>query len=147
MFDIKAIRENPDAFDAALKKRGVEAAAKTLLTLDERRRASIALANDLQAKRNEQSKAIGMAMRDGDRDRAEALKAEVASMKAELATAEEAEKSLDAELKDALSRLPNAVSDDVPEGADEEDNELVRTVGEPTAFDFEAKEHWAKRLA
>ena len=99
MHDIRSIRENPDAFDAALAKRGAEPQSAEILKLDEARRA---LATELQqglAKRNEASKAIGQAMAAKDMDKAEALKAEVAALKESLPALEEKEKEVGAELE------------------------------------------------
>jgi len=142
MFDIKMIRDNPQAFDAQMARRGLESVSTGLLDIDAKLRDTITRANDLQNRRNTASKEIGMAMRNGDAARADALKAEVSGAKEELANLEDAQRNLEAALTDALSRLPNIMFDDVPEGADEADNELIRTIGEPTEFDFEAKEHW-----
>jgi len=141
MHDIRLIREDWMAFDAALARRGAEPVGEKILALDEDRRA---LATELQAKqsrRNEASKAIGKAMGQGNTEEAEALKAEVAQIKADMPALEEREKALGEQLRDALAVIPNLPFDDVPPGEDEEGNVEVSSWGEKPAFDFEAKEH------
>lgn len=141
MHDIRLIRDDPQAFDAALAKRGVEPVAETLIALDAKRRAVTTRMQDAQGRRNEASKAIGQAMAQGDKDRAEALKAEVAELKQALPALEEEDRALAAELNDALARLPNLPADDVPQGADENDNVEQSQWGDPREFAFEPKEH------
>lgn len=141
MHDIRAIRENPEAFDAGLAKRGLEPIAERLLALDDFRRASIASMQQLQTRRNELSKEIGVAMAQGLREQAEGLKEEVASLKQQMTTIEDASGENDAKLSELLITLPNIPYDDVPQGADEDDNQLMATVGEPTVLGFDAKEH------
>ncbi|AKM06362.1 serine--tRNA ligase [Pelagerythrobacter marensis] len=141
MHDIRLIRDDPQAFDAALAKRGVEPVAETLIALDAKRRAVTTRMQDAQGRRNEASKAIGQAMAQGDKDRAEALKAEVAELKQALPALEEEDRALAAELNDALARLPNLPADDVPQGADESDNVEQSQWGDPRDFAFEPKEH------
>jgi seryl-tRNA synthetase len=130
MLDIKWIRENPAALDAALKKRGAEAQSAGLVALDEARRSHVGMVQALQERRNAASKEIGKAMAAKDQAAADALKAEVAKLKDELQAGEAKERELDEELKHALSVLPNIPLDDVPVGADEADNVEVRQVGE-----------------
>ena len=142
MFDIKAIRENPDAFDAGLAKRGLEPQAATVLAMDEERRALIGRVQDVQTKRNDASKLIGKAKASGDEEEAARVIAEVASLKEELQKGEEDERELTQKITDFLSALPNIPHDDVPVGADEEANVLHHTHGEPRTFNFEAKEHF-----
>lgn len=141
MHDIRLIRENPAAFDAALARRGVEPAADTILALDARRREIATRMQEVQARRNEASKAIGAAMGKGDKDTAEALKAEVAALKVELPSLEEEERTLTAQQNAALAAYPNAPAADVPEGADESENAEVLRWGSPREFDFTPKEH------
>ena len=141
MHDIRLIRDDPQAFDAALARRGAEPAAETLVELDAKRRAVTTRMQEAQSRRNEASKAIGQAMAQGDRDRAEALKAEVAELKKALPALEEEDRALSAELNDALARLPNLPADDVPDGADESDNVEQSQWGDPRDFAFEPKEH------
>ncbi|MFN3456427.1 MAG: serine--tRNA ligase [Novosphingobium sp.] len=141
MHDIRLIRENPAAFDAALARRGVEPAAESILALDARRREIATRMQEVQARRNEASKAIGAAMGKGDKDTAEALKAEVAALKVELPALEEEERQLTAQQNAALAAYPNAPAADVPEGADESDNAELLRWGTPREFDFTPKEH------
>ena len=117
MLDIKWIRENPEALDAALAKRGAEALAQSLVALDEKRRSAVQKAQDLLSRRNAASKEIGAAMAQKNSELAEKLKAEVADIKVTLPAAEEEERQLNAQLNDALSRIPNVPFDDVPVGA------------------------------
>lgn len=142
MFDLKFIRENPDVFDKALKRRGAEAAAQVILTLDSEHRAKSTEAQEAQARRNEASKLIGKAKSQGNEDEAQALMAEVAGLKDKLADLAEEERVLGEKLNAMLMSLPNMVYDDIPDGSDEEDNVEVRTWGAPKAFDFDAKEHF-----
>ncbi|MGE5953500.1 MAG: serine--tRNA ligase, partial [Qipengyuania vulgaris] len=141
MHDIATIRANPEAFDAALKRRGAEPVADKIVALDARKREAQTRVQEAQSRRNEASKAIGQAMGQGDKDKAEALKAEVADIKASMPEWEEAEQKAGAELTDLLARLPNIPADDVPDGADEEDNVEVAVWGEKREFAFEPKEH------
>ena len=141
MHDIRAIRDDPQAFDAGLAKRGVAPLAATLLALDDRRRSAIAAAQDAQAKRNESSKAIGQAKATGDEPRAQALMAEVTALKAALPILEAAEAEATRALDDALAAIPNIPAAEVPAGADETDNVTVAEWGEPPSFAFPAREH------
>ena len=141
MHDIAFVRANPEAFDAALKRRGAEPVADRLIALDAHKREAQTRVQEAQSRRNEASRAIGQAMGQGDKDKAEALKAEVADIKASMPEWEEAERRAGAELSDLLARLPNIPADDVPEGADENDNVEVAVWGEKRDFDFEPKEH------
>ena len=142
MLDIKWIRDNPGLMDQALKKRGAEPIAERLIALDEARRAEIARLQDMQSRRNAASKEIGTAMAAGDKERAEALKAEVAGLKQAMQDSEEAARRNDEELSEALSVLPNIPADDVPEGADEGDNVEIRTHGDKPTWTHPAKEHF-----
>jgi seryl-tRNA synthetase len=141
MHDIKSIRENPEEFDAALARRGVEAAAHNILALDEQSRALKTQMQDSQARRNEVSKAIGKAKGQGDEESAQALMAEVAELKSKMPEIEENEREVSSRLQDVLAALPNLPADGVPPGADEDDNVEVERWGEPHKFDFEPKEH------
>ncbi|MDV3456618.1 serine--tRNA ligase [Sphingomonas sp. HF-S4] len=139
MHDIRFIRETPEAFDAGLAKRGLEPRSAELLALDERRRALITEAQTTQARRNEASKAIGAAK--ARRDDPTDLMAEVAALKERMPAIDAEEKAVGAELTTALAAIPNLPLADVPEGADEEDNQLIHERGTPPVFAFEAKEH------
>ncbi|MDP9733381.1 UNVERIFIED_ORG: seryl-tRNA synthetase [Rhizobium sp. SORGH_AS260] len=142
MHDIKWIRENPEAFDAALARRGAEPAAAGLIALDEKRRSVIQSLQDMQSRRNAASKEIGAAMAQKNMELAEKLKAEVADLKDKMPRAEEEDRQVTAELNDALSRLPNMPFDDVPDGKDEHDNVVTRVVGQKPGWNHEAKEHF-----
>lgn len=141
MHDIRLIRENPEAFDAALALRGVEPVAQSILAIDAKRRDIATRMQEVQARRNEASKAIGAAMGKGDKDTAEALKAEVATLKTELPALEEDERRLTGEQNTALAAWPNLPDAGVPEGADEADNVEVSRWGTPRQFTFAPLEH------
>ncbi len=141
MFDIRAIRENPALFDAGLARRGLNAASPAILNLDKNWRALTVEAQTLQARRNEASKAIGAAKGKGDHGAAEALMAEVATIKERLPQLESEESLLSAELQRTLAALPNIPHESVPDGADEEANQMVHERGEKPAFSFQPLEH------
>ncbi|WP_086999409.1 serine--tRNA ligase [Rhizobium sullae] len=142
MLDIKWIRENPEALDEALAKRGAEPLAQSLIALDEKRRSAVQKVQDLQSRRNAASKEIGAAMAQKNGELSEKLKAEVAEMKVSLPAAEEDDRQLTAELNDALARIPNIPLDDVPVGEDEHDNVIARTIGEKPRWNHTPKEHF-----
>ena len=142
MHDIRTLRDNPQAFDAALARRGDAPEAEKLLALDEARRAKILAAETAQAEQNKASKEVGAAKGRGDETEFARLRALVAEKKAEIAAMQEDAKRLDAELTDTLSRIPNLVADDVPMGADEADNVEMTRWGTPRSFDFTPKEHF-----
>lgn len=141
MHDIASIRANPEAFDAGLARRGAEPISARILEIDARRREVQTALQQAQNRRNEASKLIGQAMAKGDKDGAEALKAEVAAIKESMPAQEDAERAAAAELEDLLARLPNIPAEDVPDGADEEANVEVSRWGTPREFDFAPKEH------
>jgi seryl-tRNA synthetase len=141
MHDLKYIRENAAAFDAALSRRGAAAASAEILALDERRRSVLTELQDGQSRRNEASKAIGVALGKGDTATAEALKADVSRLKEKLPQLEEQERTVSGELDALLASIPNLPFDDVPQGSDENDNVEVSRWGTPRAFDFEARDH------
>ncbi|MEL7303056.1 MAG: serine--tRNA ligase [Pseudomonadota bacterium] len=142
MFDIRWIRENPDAFDAGMQKRGLEPQSPAILAIDDERRSHLTRLQEAQARRNAASKEIGKAKSEKDDARANALMAEVAELKAELQAGAARERELDERLKEALSGLPNIPLDDVPVGADEAANVEVRRIGTPRERNFEPKEHF-----
>lgn len=142
MLDIKWIRENPEALDAALNKRGASAVSSDVLALDEARRQHIAKVQEAQERRNAASKEIGKAMAEKDMATADRLKAEVAELKTFLTEAEEEERRLEKALNDVLSGLPNVPYDSVPVGKDENDNVETRRVGNIRNYGFEPKEHF-----
>ncbi|MES2044914.1 MAG: serine--tRNA ligase [Pseudomonadota bacterium] len=141
MHDIRLIRDNPEAFDAGLARRGLSPAAATLLAIDEKRRALITRAQAGQARRNEASKAIGAAKAAKDEATANALMAEVAELKQELPAIEAEEAALGEELHGLLAAIPNLPLPDVPDGADEEANALVHERGVRRNFAFDPREH------
>jgi seryl-tRNA synthetase len=141
MFDIRSIRDNPEAFDAALARRGVAKVSAQLVAVDERRRALATEMQVAQAQRNDISKAIGQAMATKDMARAESLKAEVSALKDTLPKLEADEAAVTAELEALLASLPNIPRDDVPAGANEDDNVLIHERGTKPIFAFPAKEH------
>ncbi|MGD8325618.1 MAG: serine--tRNA ligase [Sphingomonadales bacterium] len=141
MFDIKWIRENPDAFDAGLARRGAEPHAAKLIELDAQSRALQTEWQQAQARRNEASKSIGKAKAQGDEAQAQALMVEVAKLKEDMPQIEERQKEAATALKDLLSSLPNLPMGDVPEGADETDNVEVKSWGEKREFNFAPLEH------
>ena len=142
MYDIKWIRDNAEAFDKSRARRGLEPLAKTLLDLDDSRRAAISKLQAAQERRNAASKEIGVAMKEKDAGRADALKAEVAKIKEDWPAMEAAEREAIAALDKALAEIPNAPLDSVPDGKDEHDNVEVLRWGEPRRFEFEPKEHF-----
>lgn len=141
MHDIRAIRNDPAAFDAGLARRGLPPQAAALIALDERRRAAATEAQEAQNRRNAASKAIGQAMASGAADEAEALKTEVAAIKQRLPELEAEERDAGAALDAALAVVPNLPADDVPEGADEQANREIARWGTPRQFDFTPQEH------
>lgn len=140
MFDIKWIRENPEAFDAGLDKRGLAPMSQELIDLDKKRRGSQTQAQEIKSARNQISKQIGGAKAKGE-DAAELI-AEVSRSKQAEGEAEKDAAQLSKELEVALSAIPNLPGDGVPIGKDEDDNIEVRTWGEPISLDFEPKEHF-----
>ena len=140
MFDIKWIRENPDAFDEGLNRRALAPMAAELVEMDRVRREHQTTAQEIQAERNKLSKEIGQAKSRGED--ASGIMAQVSESKEAEARAEDAAKEAEAKLNDVLSGIPNLPFDDVPVGTDESDNVEVRTWGDARNFDFEPKEHF-----
>ncbi len=141
MHDIKWIRENPDAFDASLKRRGLSPLSASLLGIDEKRRAAIQASEQALARRNAASKEIGEAKKTKDEARAAALMEEVAGLKAKLPELEAAAKTADEELREALSGIPNLPLDEVPDGADEHGNVQRHVFGNRRNYAFAPKPH------
>jgi seryl-tRNA synthetase len=140
MFDLKWIRESPEAFDVGLRRRGLEPLSAKVIALAAGRREAVGALQDLQTRRNEASKVIGEAKRRGE-DAAEQI-AEVAALKEQMTAAEEREQRAGAELEALLSGLPNTPAADVPDGPDESANQLEREVGEKPVLDFAPKQHF-----
>jgi len=159
MFDIKWIRANAEAFDAAISRRkGVSVRSSDLLAIDDRRRAIIASLNEAQEKRNALSKQIGQAKAQKDEAKAAELMAEVAALKEFIPQGEADERAVELELRNALSVLPNLAFEDVPDGVDENDNvEYFGPNGSPVtaakarapkpSFSFAPKEHYEVGVA
>jgi seryl-tRNA synthetase len=142
MHDIKAIRDNPQAFDSGLARRGLAALSPFLLDLDQQKRAVQNSLQDLLSRRNALSKDVGKAMKKGEKEKAESIKAEVASLKDALAQNEESERQLTLKLNDALAAIPNIPLDEVPDGIDEHGNVEVRRWGNPPGHNFEPRQHF-----
>jgi len=142
MHDIRAIRDDPDGFDAALARRGLAPVAAGLLAIDADRRARIAAAEAAQAERNAASKAVGAARAQGDEAEFARLRELMAAKKDEIAALEAQAKAADDRLTGLLMGLPNLPLPDVPDGPDEAANVELRRWGSPRDFDFAPKEHF-----
>ena len=142
MHDIRAIRENPTAFDAAMARRGVSDASSSVLAIDAERRACILAAETAQADQNKASKSVGAAKASGDEAEFERLRALVSAKKAEVAKMNDEAKEKDAELTALLMGMPNVPLDDIPDGDDEADNVEINRWGTPVELGFPAKEHY-----
>jgi seryl-tRNA synthetase len=141
MHDIKSIRDNPAAFDAALQRRGLKPLSKSLLDIDERRRTAIVASEQAQARRNAASKEIGDAKKSKDDARAAKLMAEVTGLKTTMPDMEAAVKAAEEELKKALAEIPNLPLAEVPEGSDEHGNVLHHQFGARRNYAFAPKPH------
>ncbi|MDO5611648.1 MAG: serine--tRNA ligase [Paracoccus sp. (in: a-proteobacteria)] len=142
MHDIRAIRDNPDAFDAALARRGLSPVSPRILALDADRRARIAEAETAQSEVNKASKQAGAAKGRGDEDEFNRLRAEVSARKDDVTRMQAEAAALDAELRDLLLTIPNLPLDNVPDGKDEDDNVEIRRWGTPRDLDFPPREHF-----
>jgi len=143
MHDIKSIRENPDAFDSALVRRGLAPMSAWLLALDERRRSAILSSEQAQARRNAASKEIGEAKKTKDEPRAAKLMAEVADLKTRMPELEQAAKTADEELAKELAAIPNLPlpAPEVPDGTDEHGNVRRHVFGKARDYGFAPKPH------
>jgi len=141
MHDIRLVRDDPAAFDAAMARRGLDPPAAAILALDTAKRAVATRLQEGLARRNEASKAIGAAMAQGRKDEAEAVKAEVAELKQALPALEAEERELSGELEAALAGLPNRPADDVPDGEDERANVELKTWGGKRKFNYTPANH------
>jgi seryl-tRNA synthetase len=142
MHDIRLIRDNPAAFDAAMARRGLSGVSDDVLGLDEARRAAITAAETAQAEANKAAKDVGAAKARGDEAEFERLRALVAEKKADIARLGDEAKAKDAALTALLMGLPNVMADDVADGADETDNVEVKRWGTPRVFSFKPREHF-----
>ena len=143
MLDIKFVRENPDVIDAACASRqNAHWDREMFFELDAERRSVIAEVESLQAERNAISKQIGLFIREGKKDEAEAAKQQVSANKERIAELDQRRGSVDEELTSLVAAIPNIPDESVPYGVDDSDNPEVRRWGTPTEFDFEPKAHW-----
>jgi len=142
MHDIRWIRENPDVFDRALARRGLQPESKRLIALDEARRKKILELETAQARRNAASKEIGEAKKNKDEQRAAGLLAEVAALKESMPAMEAQEKAASKALDDALAEIPNLPLDDVPDGKDANDNVEHHRFGAKRDYAFAPKQHF-----
>jgi seryl-tRNA synthetase len=142
MHDIKWIRDNPDAFDRALARRGLSDEAKRLVGIDERRRAAIQKAEAALARRNTASREIGAAKKSNEEERAQALMAEVTKLKDDIPRLEAESKAAGDELDQALAEIPNLPLGEVPDGADETGNVEHHHFGNRKNYAFAPKQHF-----
>lgn len=143
MLDIKFVRENPDLVDKACESRqNAHWDREKFFELDEERRSVITEVETLQAERNAVSKQIGLLMREGKKEEAEAAKEQVAANKDRIAELDQRRGEVEEELTALVAAIPNIPDISVPYGKDDSDNPEVRKWGEPTQFDFEPKAHW-----
>ena len=142
MHDIKWIRDNPAAFDAALKRRGLSGEAKRLIDIDERRRAAIQASETALARRNAASREIGAAKKSNEEERAQALMAEVTKLKDDIPALEAQAKAAGDELDKALAEIPNLPLAEVPDGADETGNVEHHHFGARRNYAFTPKQHF-----
>ena len=143
MLDIKFVRENPDLVDKACESRqNAHWDREKFFELDEERRSVITEVETLQAERNAVSKQIGLLMREGKKEEAEAAKEQVAAKKDRIARLDQRRGEVEEELTALVAAIPNIPDASVPYGKDDSDNPEVRKWGEPTQFDFEPKAHW-----
>lgn len=140
MHDIRAIRAEPEAFDAGMARRGLVPQSDAILTLDGSRRAALALLQEKQTKRNELSRDIGRAKRQGA-DTAN-LEQEAVTLRSEMEQLQVGADQAEAEIKAVLESLPNILQADVPEGRDETANLVLKTWGEVPRFPFDARQHF-----
>ncbi len=142
MLDLNYVRENLESVRSALENRNFDAAAlDAFVELDQRRRDVISQADELNRQRNAVSKEIGALMQSGQREEAEAKKAEVSGLKERQSAFEAERDEVESSMRDLLAGLPNVPADDVPVGPDETANVEVHKWGEPRKFDFEVKDH------
>ena len=142
MHDIRAIRDNPDAFDAALARRGLAPEAQRLIALDEQRRAKILALETAQARRNAASKEIGEAKKNKDEAKAKSLLDEVATLKDKMPAMEAEEKAASVALDKVLSEIPNLPLAEVPDGKDEKDNVEHHRFGAKRSYGFAPRQHF-----
>ena len=142
MHDIRSIRENPEAFDAGIARRGMAPMSAEILEIDADRRAKIAASETAQAERNAASKDVGKAKASGDEAEFERLRALVSEKKDEISRLEDEAKEKNQALTDVLMGIPNIPFEDTPIGNDEEDNVEIHRWGTPRTFNFDPIEHF-----
>jgi seryl-tRNA synthetase len=142
MHDIRFIRDNPDAFDRALARRGLEPQAQRLIALDERRRKKILELETALARRNAASKEIGEAKKNRNEERAKNLLSEVAGLKESIPAMEAQEKEASKAVDKALAEIPNLPLDEVPDGKDASDNVERHRFGAKRDYEFAPKQHF-----
>ena len=142
MHDIRAIRDNPKNFDAALKRRGIDTISNKIIEIDQERRAKITSAEAALAERNAASKLVGEAKASGNDKEFERLRTLVSEKKVEIASLEDSAKEIDTKLTNLLLTIPNTPYDDVPDGLDENDNVEIHKWGTPKQYEFDAQEHY-----
>jgi seryl-tRNA synthetase len=142
MHDIKAIRDNPEAFDRGLARRGLPPQAKVLIEADQKKRDCQTRLQEAQNRRNALSKSVGDAMKAGEKAKADSIKAEVAALKDAIAAGEEEDRQLAQTLNSILAAIPNIPLDEAPDGKDESGNVEVRRWGEPPQHNFEPRQHF-----
>jgi seryl-tRNA synthetase len=142
MHDIRFIRDNPDAFDKALARRGLPPQAQRLMALDEQRRQKILALETAQARRNAASKEIGEAKKNKDGEKAKGLLSEVGALKVSIPKLEAEEKKASEALDDALAEIPNLPLIEVPDGKDEKDNVEHHRFGARRNYAFALKQHF-----
>lgn len=148
MLDRQLLREQPDAVRHGAARKGIELSLESWLELDAEYRRVRTELNERQAEQNRMSKAIGQLMAEGKRDEAEAAKASVSTLKAQVSEGEQRERELEAALKELELTFPNLPHESVPDGRDASENVIVRTWGEPPVFAEPPAPHWetAERL-
>jgi len=142
MHDIRVIRDNPEAFDRGLARRGISPESSRLISLDDARRRHVSSLQSAQERRNALSAEIGQAMKAKHEARARSLKEEVATLKEFIDAAGTLEAMATKELEAALGAIPNIPLDDVPDGTDETGNVVRRTHGTPADFPFAPRQHF-----
>ena len=140
MHDIRAIRADPAGFDTGMSRRGLGAQSEAILALDASRRVTLGLLQEKQAQRNELSRDIGRAKREGAET--DDLEAQAISLRVEMDLLQSQADELDGQIKAVLEALPNLLAADVPDGRDESANVVLKTWGEPPAFDFAPRQHF-----
>ena len=141
MLDIKLFRSEPDFVKEKVVKRGMEeSVVDDVLELDDKRRQLIAQAEEMKAERNKVSGEIAQKKR--NKEDADDAIAAMRKLGDEIKVLDDTLNQVDQELNDKLSRIPNVIQDDVPEGASDEDNVELKRWGTPREFDFDAKAHW-----